>query len=125
MIIQEDKTLKAVQQEFNALFPLLKIEFYDVQHAAGEGSLPFQQLNDYSKTIAAVRRIKRIGDLLIHEQMKVNELEQNFYELFGLNVQVFRKSGHAWIQTTATDHWTLSEQAEKAKQFLEIRERYY
>ncbi len=125
MIIQEEKTLQAVQQEFNALFPLLKIEFYDAQHAAGEGSLPFQQLRDSSKTITEVRRINRKGALIVSGQMKVSELEQGFYELYGLNVQVFRKSGHAWIQTTATDHWTLAEQSEKAKQFLEMRERYY
>ncbi len=125
MWIKEDKTLRTVQQEFSDLFPLLKIEFYDAQHVAGEGSPPFQQLQDYSKTIAEVRKIDRKGDLRIYGQMKVSELEETFYELFGINIQVFRKSGHAWIQTTATDHWTLSEQMEKAKQFLEMRERYY
>jgi hypothetical protein len=31
-------------------------------------------------------------------------------------VQVFRKSGKLWIQTTATDQWTLGEQNKNAMQ---------
>ncbi|MBK6949217.1 MAG: hypothetical protein IPH16_15200 [Haliscomenobacter sp.] len=45
--------------------------------------------------------------------MTVREFEQAFYDTYGLNVQVFRRSGNIWIQTTATDSWTLAEQNRK------------
>ena len=46
--------------------------------------------------------------------MKVAELENAFAKSFGFAVQVFRKSGNVWLQTTATDDWTLEEQNLKA-----------
>ena len=37
----------------------------------------------------------------------------DFKEIYDLNVQVFRRSGNIWLQTTATDHLSLSAQNEK------------
>jgi hypothetical protein len=48
--------------------------------------------------------------------MKVSELEELFEEVFGLSVQVFRKSGESWLQTTTTDSWTLNQQNLKGKE---------
>lgn len=48
--------------------------------------------------------------------MKVSELESVFTETFGLSVQVFRKLGNVWLQTTTTDNWTLAEQNQKASE---------
>jgi hypothetical protein len=45
--------------------------------------------------------------------MTVAELERLFVENFGLNAQVFRRSGTLWLQTSATDNWTLAEQNRK------------
>ena len=42
--------------------------------------------------------------------MKVNELEKIFKDRFNLAVQVFRKSGNLWLETTMTDNWTLQQQ---------------
>ena len=42
--------------------------------------------------------------------MTVNELEQRFSDVYGLGVQVFRKSGNVWLETTVTDGWTLEQQ---------------
>jgi hypothetical protein len=30
--------------------------------------------------------------------------------VYGLSVQVFRKSGNVWLETSATDNWTLRQQ---------------
>jgi hypothetical protein len=30
--------------------------------------------------------------------------------LFGVPVQILRKSGKIWLETTMTDHWTLLQQ---------------
>jgi hypothetical protein len=54
------------------------------------------------------------GHLNIHKEMKVAELETAFEKIFGLSVQVFRKSEGIWIQTTASDSWTLNRQNSEA-----------
>lgn len=42
--------------------------------------------------------------------MKVSELEKLFKDKFKLAVQVFRKSGNLWLETTMTDNWSLLQQ---------------
>jgi hypothetical protein len=104
MTISDDKTLKQVQSEFSGKFPNLKIEFYKDTHQAGEGS-PARAMLDAEKTIAQSE-----GDLSIDGHKLVKTLESDFLEKYGLNVQVFRKSGDLWLQTTSTDEWTLADQ---------------
>lgn len=48
--------------------------------------------------------------------MTVNELEQLFKTKFGLNIQIFRKSGNSWLETTVTDNWTLEKQNEEGEE---------
>lgn len=112
MVISDDKTLKDIQREFNDKFPYLKIEFYKTHHEPGEGS-PTQERLDSEMTIGEARQSHEEGDLRVQSNMKVSTLEQNFSEKYGLHVQVFRKSGNLWMQTTSTDEWTLNEQNRK------------
>lgn len=108
MTIQDNRTLKETQKEFNAKFPFLQIKFYAEKHKSGETSPVQQKLND-DLTIGEVRTIHSEGELSINANQKISTLENNFLEQFGLNVQVFRKSGNLWLQTSKTDHWTLGE----------------
>ena len=112
MTITDKKTIKTIQAEFNAKFPYLKIEFYAQEHGQEEGSLDKDKLAD-TFTIGNARTTMNEGDLSIHANQKVSTLEQHFQEKYGLNVQVFRKSGDVWLQTTTTDNWTLHKQNEK------------
>lgn len=112
MKITADKKLRQIQAEFQAKFPFLKIEFYARRHQAGEGSRAEETL-DPELTIAQARAVHTEGDLYIDEDMEVRVLEQRFYEDYGLNVQVFRKSGMLWMQTSATDSWSLAKQNRK------------
>ena len=112
MLITDDKKLIDIQREFNQKFPFLKIEFYSGHHDPGEGS-PQQERLDAQKTIGAVRTIQKEGSMRVDGRMKVSTFEQAFDEKYGLNVQVFRKSGNLWMQTTSTDSWTLDEQNRK------------
>lgn len=122
MIIQDNKPLRALQIEFHQFFPFLKIEFYEGRHASGEGS-PIREQLDPNLTLGQVRKIHKKGDLKIDPAMTVADFEQQFADQYGLNVQVFRKSGNLWIQTTATDGWTLDTQNRKGghsqEQFIE------
>ena len=119
MKITDDKKLIEVQEQFQALFPYLKIEFYAGRHAPGEGSRAEEALAP-QLTIGEVRSVQKEGDLNITGDLEVRKLEQLFYEDYGLNVQVFRQSGHLWMQTSATDHWPLDKQNRKGEHSAEI-----
>ncbi len=124
MIISDEKTLRDIQKEFNTYFPYLKIEFYSGRHGSGEGS-PVQDRLAPEQRLSLIRKVHTTGDLKINPDMKVSEFEQMFLRKYGLNVQVFRKSGNLWIQTTTTDHWTLAEQNRKGgASELHYKEKY-
>ena len=104
--------LKDIQREFNAKFPNLKIAFFSVAHSEGEGSPKEAEIDPQAK-LAEVRTVNSEGTLEITPEMTVAELEKMFMGNFGLNVQVMRQSGNLWMQTTATDDWTLERQNRK------------
>ncbi|MEK7253498.1 MAG: hypothetical protein AAB316_02035 [Bacteroidota bacterium] len=114
MLITDNKKLKDIKAEFHAKFPFLKLEFYIGKHESHKPSPARQQL-DPEKTIGEVRSIHVEGDLGIDAHLKVSTLEDRFWENYGLNVQVFRRSGNLWLQTSASDEWTLAEQNRKGE----------
>lgn len=112
MDITNDKKIADIQTEFSEKFSNLKIEFYQTPHEVGEGTK--EELKyDPNSTIGEIRKKGSEGDLSIHGNLKVETLESKLAEQFGLNAQVFRKSGNVWLQTTKTDDWTLSEQNDR------------
>jgi hypothetical protein len=119
--INKTKTINSIQEEFHKHFPYLKIEFYTHAHSQGEGSLKKNTLNS-NLTIEAVQKHELSEIIKIDELMKVAELEGVFAKNFGLSVQVFRKSGNLWLQTTTTDNWTLAEQNQIAAEQYETNE---
>lgn len=119
MTISDQIKLKDIQSAFSTLFPYLKLVFYSGHHAVETGSPKTTEL-DEEKTIGEVRSVHTdSADLVISGDMYVSELEQLFDKKYGLNVQVFRKSGKLWMQTTATDNWTLAEQNRKGGSSVE------
>ncbi|MEZ5043015.1 MAG: hypothetical protein R2828_24175 [Saprospiraceae bacterium] len=113
MVITDEKKIIDIQQAFSEKFPNLKLEFYASPHRAGAGSSPEELLSPEAK-IGAIRKVHQSGDLSINGHLKVKTLEKLFFDQYGLSVQVFRKSGDIWLQTTSTDEWTLTEQANRA-----------
>jgi hypothetical protein len=113
IIIDQTKQLIAIQVEFRKRFPYLNIEFYNSMHRSGEGSHKENTLATHL-TIEEAQTKKVSGSFKITGLMTVAELEGGFASTFGLSVQVFRKSGNIWLQTTVSDHWTLAEQNQKA-----------
>jgi hypothetical protein len=107
--INDKRKIFAIQEDFNELFPYLKLEFFSKPHKAG-GASPKKLLKSNSKTLGECRTIHKTGTISITPQMTVTELEQHFADVYGLSVQVFRKSGKIWLETTVTDSWTLEEQ---------------
>jgi len=107
--VNDKRKIADLKREFNQLFPYLNLEFFSKPHKIGEGSAKsFMQSN--AKTLGECRTLHKNGSINITPQITVGELEQNFRDVFGLSVQVFRKSGKIWLETTVTDSWTLEKQ---------------
>jgi len=115
MIIKDSLTIKELQSSFNQMFSGLKIEFYKTKHDGYVGSHKKDQLHP-DQVIRNIRSVHTKGDITIDPGMSVLVFEQLFEDKFGLNVQVFRKSGDVWLQTSVTDYLTLEIQNRKAFQ---------
>ncbi len=114
LIIDDTKKISTIQQEFNAMFPYLKLEFFKHAHAIHQGNPKKDMLNS-SLTLKQFRSKHTKGKLEIKEDMKVSDLENSFQVLFGISAQVFRKSAGTWIETSVTDDWTLKQQNDEGK----------
>jgi hypothetical protein len=73
----------------------------------------------YDMKLKDIQINQRVGEIIISKQTLVSDLEHQFENDFGLYVQVFRKSGRIWLETTATDNWTLEQQNEEGKSLNE------
>jgi hypothetical protein len=113
LTIKPNMTIAEVQEQFSARYPHLKIEFYSKPHDPSEGTPNHYKL-DSSKTIDEVTGERVVGEVSLHGNMKTETLEDTFEQELSLYVQVFRKSGNVWLQTTKTDSWTLAEQERSA-----------
>jgi hypothetical protein len=117
--INGEKKLHEIQEQFSAVFPYLKIEFYKEPHLKGEASSKRYILNPTLK-IRDVQAVQYNGVLHVEGDMKVSELENTFSSAFGLPVQVFRKSYEVWLQTLTTDDWTLDKQNRKGVEMSKL-----
>jgi hypothetical protein len=115
LLINDTKTIQAVQEEFSKCFPYLKIEFFSKRHLKGEAS-PKVFLKNSKLTLGDFRTKHINGSIKIFPRQKVSELEELFWSMYGLSVQVFRKSGTVWLETISTDDWTLYKQNHEAKE---------
>jgi hypothetical protein len=112
--ISDRRKIFAIQEEFSEMFPYLKLEFFAKPHQANGASAKKLMLHP-GKTLAECRTVHTKGTLTIIPGMTVTDLEENFQSIFGLAVQVFRKSGKVWLETTVTDGWTLEEQNQQGE----------
>jgi hypothetical protein len=93
---------------------MLKLEFYNKEHLAFKGSKEEYRIHEDLK-LEDLNHDLTPGSLGVNDDMTVKELETVFEEKFGLHVQVFRKSGDQWMQTSVTDNWTLGKQEHKGE----------
>ena len=108
--IGKTSPVKEIQDHFSEIFPFLRINFFK-NRKTGSGFTgqsvilfsPESYLKDINPGITN-------GELAIRESMSVWELENEFFEKFGLSVQVLRRSGNLWLDTSRTNSWTLLEQ---------------
>jgi hypothetical protein len=107
--INDHRKIFSIQDEFSSLFPYLRMEFSDRMRSK-EKVISVDHARLSNRTVGEIRTQHNQGDILITPFMKVLDLEQCFKNVYGLTVQIFRKSGRVWLETTLTDAWTLEEQ---------------
>jgi hypothetical protein len=111
--LSDHRKIAAIQAEFSAAFPYLKIDFF-VKPPHADAPHP-QKLMNSLKTLGECRTIHTKGIVTIIAGMSITELESLFRDTFGLSVLLSRKSGREWLNISSTDKWTLDQQNEQGK----------
>lgn len=112
--IKASKTIQEFKNEFHSFFPFLKVEFFSAFHRNNEASHVSNML-PFTLTLDKIESFKKEGFVCFTEETTVSHFEQFLWTEFGLSVQVFRKSGTVWIETSLTDSWTLFKQNSEAE----------
>jgi hypothetical protein len=107
IVVDQDKKIDAIQEEFNSLFPYLKLEFY---LSPSKPNRPLRYIKNKSKAISKFKIEPGKRNFNITSDITAAEIHKSFMDIYGLGVQLFRKSGKAWLEATLTDSWTLAEQ---------------
>lgn len=114
--IHDQLSIDELQQQFNSKYPYLKLECFTKPHGIHSGSRK-ENMIPSSTLIKNCRTKHNEGKMEINPDHTVAQIEKSFQDIFGLYVQVFRKSGNVWIETTVTDDWTLEKQNSEAELF--------
>ncbi len=106
--IEKGKTVKEVQQYFNAVYPYLTIEF--IKKVLGKEEV--MQNNEMFQSSSAI--------INIDKEQTVAHLEEDFLNKAGLMVKVYRRFCNVWIEATLTEDWTLEQQNKEGQLLSEL-----
>jgi hypothetical protein len=112
--ISPERTMGELQAEFAEAFPGLRLAFFSKPHRAYKGSAAKFLIQDKSMPLRDLSPHIKTGYLLLEPEMVVWQVERLFEEEYHLHVQIFRKSGRTWLETSVTDDLTLEQQQAKA-----------
>lgn len=115
LLITDEMPVRDLQLAFNSWFPFLKLEFFRNRTLLEKMYTPNKQVAVHN-TIGQIWKKKEAAEIEINEDTRVKDLEKIFLDKFGITMQVFRKSGNLWLETTITDNWTLKQQNEHGKE---------
>lgn len=110
-----DTNTSELKESFSVLFPYLRLEFFHKPHDPRAGS-PKRDMYKGDHPLKQVGFKVAEGQLQISPEMRLADFERVLFDDFGLCVQVFRKSGKVWLETSATDHLSLGSQNELGKE---------
>ena len=100
--VTAERTVGEIQKDFSEAYPYLRIEFYKGNGKANEKIA--------QSSVRAAAGLDHNGQIEIDDSTTVGALEAAFRDKFGLKIQVARRSGILWLETTMTDKWTLKQQ---------------
>ena len=118
IIIEKQSTVGAVKQQFCSVFPFLKLEVFKKNTTHGHTSLE-QTVAPDTAFIQDIQPLVCTGSLEFDHNTRVCDVESELASRFLLTAQVFRRSKNVWLETSATDNWTLGQQNEHGKNMTE------
>lgn len=114
--IAPEQSIAVIQAMFQTEFPYLKLVFFTKPHAAFKGSAAKFLVSDHQKKLGDLNpELKGEGAVELSPVMPTWQVERLFEDSYGLHVQVFRKSGNTWLETSVSDALTLEQQNIKGK----------
>lgn len=114
--IDDSTKVSELKKLFNNQFPFLKIEFFKKPHKSLQGSL---KKNIISEDFT-IKSVDCDNIVTYNDDMSVADLEKQFFDNFKLSVQIFRKSGRTWLETTFTDNWSLKKQNQEGMELSQL-----
>ncbi len=109
MKISDDKTIRELQEEFQNLFPYLKLEFFPLPSLKPSKWIAKQPLPPDS-FIGEARIVHNRGSIDLDPELSAQALKQIFLDIFGLKTRLYRKSSGRWVSITTYDLLALKEQ---------------
>ncbi|MDF2438699.1 MAG: hypothetical protein K0Q95_3075 [Bacteroidota bacterium] len=116
--INDRRKIFAVQEEFNTMFPYLRLDFFP-RSVKNSGTTQKPLING-RKTLGECSSVQKRGMMTITPEMTVSDLEKSFNNIYGLEVVVQRKSGKVWLEVTVSESWTLEEQNRQGESLSKI-----
>jgi hypothetical protein len=106
MCIEKGTPIKDIQKGFSEQYPFLKIEVVDKKQAAKLASESISPEDTKHVDISSCRTVA--------------QLEEDFRNMLNLPIQLFRKAGNLWIETSLTHDWTLDQQNREGELFSNL-----
>lgn len=107
VVLQYEKTIAEVKNEFTQAFPGLKLEFFaDAPNQLNKTNLPGNAL------LGDIQGALKEGSIAFNAGTTVEEVKQAFQNQFRLPVRLYYRAGNeTWME--AANHQTLSRQNER------------
>jgi len=112
--ITEDDLILNIQSDFHREYPWLRLVFHLHPHVAGDPSAAADVLDPLTP-VDEIRMFHCAGKIDIDPKRSAADVEHDFFHFLGLSVQVMRRAGNSWLQTTATDNLSLGAQNERGR----------
>jgi hypothetical protein len=109
MDISGARKISALQEEFKTACTNLKLCFYGKPNT-DNGPHSETIVTQESTSLSDCRNSHNDGTITITPQMTIENLEASFRDVYGLKMEVFRKSGKEWIRTKYITKLSLEEQ---------------
>ena len=91
IVINNNRKIFAIQEEFKTIFPSLEIEFFAKPN--NKGAAPSKKLIMHSsKTLQECRAVGNEGTIEILPTMDPDDIKGNFSDIFGLSVEIVSRS---------------------------------
>lgn len=121
MYIDNETSIKNIQQAFNDLYPLLWIDFY---YKRKNRTVFHSELKiSADKRLKEFMMLKQKSLIDVNGERTVNDLKRELESLLNVEVHILRKAGNVWIGTSLTQDWTLNHQSQAGGQELYDKEK--